>query len=69
MSSTAAVELIGRLDHEQESVYPGARALTAGEVVSATRRRLADTFVVSLIVGVQGAWFAALGYGAWLLLS
>jgi hypothetical protein len=69
MTSTAAVELIGRLDHDQEIVHQAARTSVALDAVSATRRRAADAFVLSLIVGVQGAWFAALAYGAWLLAS
>jgi hypothetical protein len=68
MTSTAAVELIGRLDHDQEIVHQGPRALVAVEAVSATRRT-ADAVVMSVIVGVQGAWLATLAYGAWLLLS
>jgi hypothetical protein len=72
MTTTAAVELGGLENQQQPETVPqaGAPVLVAVESAPAVRPRkhLQDVFFVSLIVSVQGAWLAALAYGAWLLL-
>jgi len=71
MSSTAAVDVVGGLDHHEHPAAlhgvpapVGTVAVAAPEGVNA----LHGALFLSLILGVQVAWLAVIAYGAWLLL-